>query len=106
MLLWKQALVLLLQKKNLQYMAQNLSAATTKRRSVAFGLHAITGGLGGLGLRAVQMLVEDGASGVVTDLLRGSQTGIRHDKVTSAVPAVQFGAAARSQVWRAHVRRR
>ena len=35
----------------------------------------------------------DGASEAVTMLLRGSSTGIRHDAVTSAVPAIQWAQA-------------
>ena len=36
----------------------------------------------------------DGAGSVVTDLLRGSSTGIQHDRVSSVVPAVQWAQSA------------
>ena len=44
----------------------------------------------------------DGAADAVTMLLRGSSTGIRHDAVTSVVPAVQWAQVrvrARVRVW-------
>ena len=41
------------------------SSASDKRATFASGLHAITGGLGGLGLRAASLLIEGGATGVM-----------------------------------------
>ena len=45
-------------------------------------------------VRQFAQALRDGAGGVVTDLLRGSSTGIQHDRVTSAVPAVQWAQSA------------
>ena len=44
--------------------------------TLTHGPYAITGGLGGLGLRAAKMLVESGASGVVLSSRSGRSTGL------------------------------
>ena len=45
-------------------------------------------------VRQFAQALRDGAGSVVTDLLRGSSTGIQHDRVSSVVPAVQWAQSA------------
>ena len=60
------------------------SAALESNTPLAGGLFAITGGLGGLGLRAASLLVEGGASGVVLSSRSGRMSTSMVDTDRSA----------------------
>ena len=71
--------------------------ASEAHAALAVGAYAITGGLGGLGLRAAKMLVEGGASGVVLSSRSARLSGpvIDTDKrVMMRVAACDVGVAA------------
>ena len=64
------------------------TAASSATMALAAGAYAITGGLGGLGLRTASLLVEGGAVGVVLSSRSGRMGGRALEVATSAAKRV------------------